>query len=124
MCSGRGSGPARDHGARYLVGCRSITTQDPAVGAAAYRQLLVHLALPAWRTQPEPGFACPLETVAAPGPRIPPLLSAYLALGSAICDPPALDREFKTVDFLVWVDLAVSLVRGAQQRIHWANMPR
>ena len=107
---------ARDQGARYLIGCSSFTTQDVAVGAAAYQQLLPYLALPAWQTRPRPEFACPLEAVAAPAPRIPRLLSAYLALGSAICGPPALDREFKTVDFLTWVDVQAPAVVAMQQR--------
>jgi putative hemolysin len=107
---------ARDQGARYLIGCSSFTTQDAAVGAAAYQQLLPHLAQPAWRTRPRPEFACPLEAVAAPAPRIPRLLSAYLAMGSAICGPPALDREFKTVDFLTWVDVLAPAVVAMQRR--------
>jgi putative hemolysin len=107
---------ARDQGARYLIGCSSFTTQDAAVGAAAYQQLLPHLALPAWQTRPRPGFACPLEAVATPAPRIPRLLSAYLALGSSICGPPALDREFKTVDFLTWVDVQAPAVVAMQRR--------
>jgi putative hemolysin len=28
-----------------------------------------------------------------------------LSLGAAICGPPAIDREFKTIDFLTWMDL-------------------
>jgi putative hemolysin len=107
---------ARDHGARYLIGCSSFSTQDAAVGAAAYQQLLPHLALPAWQTRPRPEFACPLEAVAAPAPRIPRLLSAYLAMGSAICGPPAMDREFKTVDFLTWVDVQAPAVVAMQRR--------
>ncbi len=107
---------ARDQGARYLIGCSSFTTQDAAVGAAAYQQLLPHLALPAWQTRPRPEFACPLKAMAASAPRIPRLLSAYLALGSAICGPPALDREFKTVDFLTWVDVQAPAVVAMQRR--------
>jgi putative hemolysin len=107
---------AREKGARYLIGCSSFTTQDAAVGAAAYQQLLPHLAAPAWQTRPRPEFACPLEAVAAPAPRIPRLLSAYLALGSAICGPPALDREFRTVDFLTWVDVQAPAVVAMQRR--------
>jgi putative hemolysin len=107
---------ARDRGARYLIGCSSITTQDAAVGAAAYGQLLPHLAPPAWQTQPHLAFACPLKGVAAPAPRIPRLLSAYLALGAAICGPPALDREFKTVDFLTWIDVQSPAVVAMQRR--------
>jgi putative hemolysin len=107
---------ARDQGARYLIGCSSVTTQDAAVGAAAYRQLLQHLAPSAWQTRPQPAFACALEAVAVPAPRIPRLLSAYLALGAAICGPPALDREFKTVDFLTWVDVQAPAVVAMQRR--------
>jgi putative hemolysin len=33
------------------------------------------------------------------------LLRAYLNLGAKICGPPAIDRTFKTIDFLTWVDL-------------------
>jgi len=107
---------AHEHGARYLIGCSSFTTQDAAVGAAAYRQLQPHLAPPAWQTRPTPAFACPLNALATPAPRIPKLLSAYLALGAAVCGPPALDREFKTVDFLTWVDLQAPALAGMQRR--------
>ena len=38
---------ARQHGGRYLFGCSSITSQDPAVGASAYADLCRrHLAQP------------------------------------------------------------------------------
>jgi putative hemolysin len=37
--------------------------------------------------------------------KIPKLLSAYLALGSWICGPPAIDTHFKTIDFLTLMDL-------------------
>jgi putative hemolysin len=107
---------ARDQGARYLIGCSSITTQDAAAGAAAYQQLLPHLAPPAWQARPRPEFACSLDAVATRAPRIPRLLSAYLALGSAICGPPALDREFKTVDFLTWIDVQTPAVVAMQRR--------
>ena len=33
------------------------------------------------------------------------LPTPYLALGAEICGPPALDREFKTIDFLTLMDL-------------------
>jgi len=31
---------------------------------------------------------------------VPKLLRTYLAIGARICGPPAIDREFKTIDFL------------------------
>jgi len=36
---------------------------------------------------------------------ISPLFRSYLNLGSRICGPPAIDREFRTVDFLVALDV-------------------
>lgn len=96
---------AREHGARYLIGCSSLTSQNPEVGAAAYRTLQPHLVPPELRTRPVGAFHCPLETAASEAPKIPKLLAAYLALGAEICGPPALDREFKTIDFLTLLDL-------------------
>jgi len=97
---------AQSRGARYLIGCSSLTSQDPAEAASAYHQLEGALADPAWRTCPTPAFACPrMEPTSAPV-KIPKLLKAYLMLGAKICGPPALDRGFKTVDFLTLLDLA------------------
>ena len=97
---------AKQRGGRYLIGCSSITSQDATVGAAAYQELSrKHLAPPEWCTQPWPAYDCPLEPVAAEAPKIPKLLKAYLSLGAKICGPPALDRQFKTIDFLTLVDL-------------------
>lgn len=91
---------------RYLIGCSSLTSQDGAIGAAAWQRLLPHLAPQPWRTRPMAGFACPLEPAAPEPPKIPKLLAAYLGLGAMICSPPAIDREFGTIDFLTLVDLA------------------
>ena len=38
-------------------------------------------------------------------PKIPKLMRAYLTLGAAICGPPAIDRVFKTIDFLALFDV-------------------
>jgi putative hemolysin len=107
---------AQEQGARYLIGCSSFTTQDAAVGAAAYERLSANLVPEPWRTQPVPAFACPLLPVAAEAPRIPRLLSAYLAFGAGICGPPAIDREFRTVDFLTWIDVESPSVVAMQAR--------
>lgn len=103
---------ARTHGARYLIGCSSLTSQDPAAGADAYRQLQAHLAPEAWRTEPIPACYCPLDVLTPAPVKIPKLLMAYLTLGAKICGPPAIDREFKTIDFLTFLDLQ-SLPRKA-----------
>jgi putative hemolysin len=37
--------------------------------------------------------------------QIPKLLRAYLTMGAKICGAPALDTQFKTIDFLTLLDL-------------------
>jgi putative hemolysin len=106
---------AQQHGTRYLVGCSSLTSQDEASGLAAFRSLSHHLAPTAWRTGPQPAFVCAGEP-AAGAPKIPRLLSAYLALGARICGAPAIDREFRTIDFLTWVDIDSPLLAALRKR--------
>jgi len=97
---------ARQHAGRYLFGCSSITTQDPAAGASAYTDLCRrHLAPPQWRTRPLAAFDCSLDQLTPEPVKIPKLLRAYLTLGAKICGPPALDPQFKTIDFLTLLDL-------------------
>ena len=55
--------------------------------------------------KPEAAFDCPLDQLAEEPPKIPKLLRAYLSIGAKICGPPALDRQFKTIDFLTLLDL-------------------
>ena len=107
---------ARDHGARYLVGCSSLTSQDEAVGAAAFAQLSRHLAPAAWQTAPRPDFACAMAEPARGAVQIPRLFSAYLALGAGICGRPAIDREFRTIDFLTWIDVESPGLVAMQRR--------
>ena len=97
---------AQGLGARYLIGCSSITSQDPAVGASAYSELCrKYLVAPEWRTCPRPAYDCPLDAVAEETCKIPKLLRAYMNVCAKICGPPALDRQFSTIDFLTLVDL-------------------
>lgn len=91
--------------ARYLIGCSSFTSQDAAAGAALYEELRAeHLVEERFRT--DPIQTCRIDA-AEPGvkpPPVPKLLRAYLFMGAKICGPPALDREFKTIDFLTLLD--------------------
>src|SRR5438477_2850962 len=65
---------ARYHRGRYLFGCSSITSQDPAAGASAYSDLCRrHLAQPQWRTSPLEAFDCSLNQLAAESVHIPKL---------------------------------------------------
>jgi len=96
---------ARQRGGRYLIGCSSISTQDPLLGTAVYDRLNSFLIDPPLRTAARPEYAFTLEPGYAQEPEIPKLLSAYLSMGAVICGPPAIDREFKTIDFLTFFDL-------------------
>lgn len=90
---------------RYLIGCSSLTSQDPAHGTAVYRTLQRHLVEPSLRTSPRLDFAMSLVFPGGASNKVPRLLRAYLAVGAGICGPPAIDREFKTIDFLTLIDL-------------------
>ena len=106
---------AANHDAFYLIGCSSLTSLDPGLGAAAYEQLKDSLVEEPFRTRPTPAFVCPMETVSRDTPKIPRLLGAYLTVGAKICGPPALDREFKTIDFLTLMDLRQLSPRAMQR---------
>lgn len=106
---------ARKHDGRFLCGCSSLTSQDAAVGASAYADLCRrHLASAGWRTRPRPHLECSLDQLTPEPVKIPKLLRAYLSMGAKICGPPAIDRAFKTIDFLTVLDLETlpQLARG------------
>jgi putative hemolysin len=98
---------ARERQSRYLIGCSSLTSQDPRVGSAMYSSLQRHLVDATLRTVPLQDYDMPmLPADSTNGKAQPPkLLRAYLLIGANICGRPALDREFKTIDFLTLLDL-------------------
>src|SRR6185295_11861239 len=83
----------------------SLTSQDPVHCTAVYAAMREYLAPPHLRTMPQPAFAMPLMYAENASDKIPKLLRAYLAVGAKICGPPAVDKEFKTIDFLTLMDL-------------------
>jgi putative hemolysin len=95
---------------RYLFGCCSLTSQDQAAGIRLYRQLkaagkvVTDVDVP-----PLPHTRCeaPDDQVAAlPDIEVPPLFATYLRYGALVCSRPAIDRDFKTIDYLVLMDTA------------------
>jgi putative hemolysin len=121
---------ATDMGLRYLIGCSSLTSKNPAEGWRMYRQLEHYRVLPEFETVPTAAYACPSEpegagsqtpphrqepSMPATAPsqvnspqlqvKVPKLLKTYLAIGARLCGPPAWDREFGTIDFLTLLDL-------------------
>jgi len=98
---------ATRHESRYLIGCSSISSQDENYGAAMYQSLEEkYLVEPFLRTTPQPGHECKPTGIPVQVSRPPRLFRAYLEISGRICGPPAIDREFKTIDFLTLVDLA------------------
>jgi putative hemolysin len=92
---------------RYLIGCSSLTSQDPRLASATYayfarRDLLAPATL---CTVPTAAFVCPPADAPADCPPPPKLLRTYLSVGARVCGPPAIDREFGTIDFLTLLDL-------------------
>jgi putative hemolysin len=112
---------ANDMGLRYLIGCSSLTSRNPAEGWQMYRQLEHYRVSPEFETLPTAAYACPTEregahaqpspsledpALAVPAPvSVPKLLKTYLAIGARIGGPPAWDKEFGTIDFLTLLDL-------------------
>lgn len=94
---------------RYLFGCSSITSQEPREGAAMQAYLeaggFVH---PEFQPPPRPEFECtwdgPMPTPATKND-VPPLFRIYLRHGGKVASHPAIDREFKTIDFLTFFDV-------------------
>jgi len=98
---------ATRHESRYLLGCSSISSQDENYGAAMYESLKEkYLVDPSLYTLPQPGHECKSTAAPVEVSRPPRLFRAYLEISGRICGPPAIDREFKTIDFLTLVDLA------------------
>lgn len=93
---------------RYLFGCCSLTSQDPAEGKRVMDYLAAHHHLhPTWRVGPRAGYQCYPESFSAPEKEVelPRLMQIYLLIGAKICGPPALDRRFKTIDYLALFDV-------------------
>jgi putative hemolysin len=99
---------ARCTGKRWLFGCCSLTSQDPREGRVLYDLLATRGALhPQLRVRPRSDFRCfaALDGEPTPAVAVPRLFDMYLAMGARVCSPPAIDRAFGTIDFLVLFDL-------------------
>ena len=96
------------HQKRYLFGCSSVTSQDPRVGAGLMEYLRQEGYLhPDIRVATRPEYRCDAgaQPVEPDADKLPELFRIYLHHGARICSPPAIDRRFKTIDFLMLFDL-------------------
>lgn len=96
---------------RYLFGCCSLTSQDPAEGQRVmdYLRRAGHVR-PDLDVAPMPDWVCyppgsPAPAAEATAADIPKLFAIYLRFGAKVCGEPALDRFFKTIDYLVLLDI-------------------
>ena len=94
---------------RYLFGCSSLTSQDPkdAKSLERYLHRYDHFH-PSIRVCARSGFECYPQGFSDDTSRrikVPPLFRAYLRHGAKVCSDAAIDREFKTIDFLVLFDI-------------------
>ena len=103
------------NGGRYMMGCCSLTSQDAAIGHAVYASLRGCMVEPELRTVATSAFSLPPADVPSEPARAPKLLRAYLTIGAKICSEPAIDREFKTIDFLTLLDLQTLQPRMAKR---------
>ncbi|MBR2425142.1 MAG: GNAT family N-acetyltransferase [Lentisphaeria bacterium] len=107
----------RRSGMRYLIGCASLEDTRASAAVALYRHFC-RLNLLDTQVHAEPAADYRLneydetevETIQKDSSALreifPPLLKGYMRLGAKICGPPAFDREFGTIDFLILLDVA------------------
>lgn len=96
---------------RCLFGCSSLTSQDPIDGT----RMLTHLTAqgfvhPRVSVTPRAGLECispsDADAPSAAALKIPKLFEIYLKYGAKVCGPPAIDRDFKTIDFFTLLEVA------------------
>lgn len=93
---------------RWIFGCCSLTSQDPEEGLSMYEHLAETGGL--WEeydVRPRPDYVCELEPGTLrtfPKVKMPRLMRIYLNYGMKIGSRPAIDRAFKTIDYLLLAD--------------------
>jgi len=114
---------------RWLFGCSSIKTTDPLEAALLYKhfhkegsKMFPDIVRPK-RIHKIPGFDQCLEkyifnkteseTENNIEKLVPPLLSFYIKSGAKICGEPAVDWDFKCIDFLTLLDVST-----VSERLH------
>ena len=99
---------------RYLFGCCSMNSQDPVAGGQLFEWLLqaghVHQE---FRVIPRPGSKCIFYRSTTPNTCrvLPSAFHTCLKLGAKICGMPAIDREFRTIDFFTMLELSENQYR-------------
>lgn len=97
------------NGKTSFFGCCSLTSQNPEDGLVMHELLRAQGMLhPSIDAPVQPAFRCemPAGTMRLhPKVEIPKLMGIYLAYKARIISRAALDRQFKTIDFLILLDI-------------------
>lgn len=94
---------------RYLFGCCSLTSQDPLEGWTLFSWLNDQGHVHRHHFAPvQTGFKSDridyTDIINSDNIKIPDLFRMYLSIGAKLCSAPALDRQFKTIDYLILLD--------------------
>ncbi len=101
--------------AQYLFGCTSVKTMDPSITA----QMCAYFKEKAWVAdnytilptkkfkfkELSPLLDSEIEVTKEAKDLIPPLFVSYIRAGAKACIPPAIDKDFRCVDFLTILNL-------------------
>lgn len=102
---------AQKANARYFFGCSSVSL-DSKVPIETITHAFFEMGRVSEEIRCEPfiPFAETMKTPILPGDleslALPPLLDSYLKVGAKLLGPPALDAEYKCVDYLTLTDLS------------------
>ena len=96
------------HQKRFLFGCCSLSSQESVEGPLLMNHLMqqgkVHKSL---FINPLPAYKCYISAIKDLDLDLdgPPLMEIYFRYGAKVCSYPAMDRDFRTIDFLVLLDM-------------------
>jgi putative hemolysin len=95
-----------------ILGTLSLATQDPMEAGRIFDRLSTggHLH-PEVRIRPKAGFKCywfRMPEGRSSDVAIPGWFRACLRFGAKLCGPPAINRQFRTINFPVFLDIAMN----------------
>jgi putative hemolysin len=96
------------HLKRYLFGCCSLTSQETIEGTLLMNRLMKSgNVLKNVRVNPKEKYECYIPSIANVDVDIDPplLMEIYFRYGAKVCSYPAIDRQFKTIDYLMLLDM-------------------
>ena len=94
---------------QYLFGCCSLTSQSPREAWEVMQYLRENdYTHPEIMISTTKKYRCDEVDISDKTDRdltLPQLFRLYMDLGAKVCSPPAIDREFKTIDYLILLDI-------------------